>query len=53
MDVGILGLNARADKNENVNINLTLSIKDKSQIEKMCRSFKSIPGIVEAYRSKA
>jgi len=53
MDVNILGLNARADKNENVNITLTLSIRDKSQIEKMCRSFKSIPGILEAYRSRA
>ena len=52
MDVNILGLNARADKNENVNITLTLSIKDRSQIEKMCRSFKSIPGILEAYRSR-
>lgn len=53
MDVNILGLNARADKNENVNITLTLSIKDRSQIEKMCRSLKSIPGILEAYRSRA
>lgn len=52
MDVSILGLNARADKNENININLILSIKDKSQIEKMCRSFKSIQGILEAYRAK-
>ena len=52
MDVSILGLNARADKHENININLSLSIKDKSQIEKMCRSFKSIPGILEAYRAK-
>lgn len=52
MDVSILGLNARADKNENININLTLSIQDKSQIEKMCRSFKSIPGIMEAYRTR-
>lgn len=52
MDVSILGLNARADRNENISINLTLSIKDKSQIEKMCRSFKSIPGIIEAYRTR-
>ncbi len=52
MDVSILGLNARADKHENINIHLTLSIKDKSQIEKMCRSFKSIPGIMEAYRTR-
>lgn len=52
MDVGIVGLNARADRHDNVNINLTLSIKDKSQIEKMCRSFKNIPGILEAYRTR-
>ena len=52
MDVGIVGLNARVDKQENVNINLTLSIKDKSQIDKLCRSFKNIPGIMEAYRTR-
>lgn len=52
MDVAIVGLNARADKNENINIHLTLSIRDRSQIEKMCRSFKSIPGILEAYRAR-
>ena len=52
MDVDIIGLNARADKHENANINLTLSIRDKNQIDKMCRSFKSIPGILEAYRTR-
>lgn len=53
MDVGISGINARADKNETVNIMLTLSIKDKNQIEKICRSLKNVPGISEAYRAKA
>lgn len=53
MDVGISGINARADKNETVNIMLTLRIKDKNQIEKICRSLKSVPGISEAYRAKA
>ncbi len=52
MDVNIMGLNAKADKNEDVRINITLSIKDKSQIEKLCRSFKGIPGILEAYRAR-
>ena len=52
MDVRIVGLNARANKDETVRINLTLMIHDRSQIEKLCRSFKSIPGIIEAYRNK-
>ena len=51
MDVRISGLNARADKDETVKINLTLSIKNKEQMEKICRSLKGIPGILEAYRT--
>ena len=52
MDVRIIGLNARANKDDTIRINLTLMIHDRSQIEKICRSFKGIPGILEAYRSK-
>lgn len=51
MEVNISGLNAKADKDETVKINLTLSIKDKEQMEKICRSLKGIPGILEAYRT--
>ena len=53
MDVRISGLNARADKDETVKINLTLSIKNKEQMEKICRSLKGIPGILEAYMQPA
>ncbi len=52
MDVRIIGLNARANKDETVRINLTLMIQNRNQIEKICRSFKGIPGILEAYRNK-
>ncbi len=52
MDVRIIGLNARANKDDTVRINMTLMIHDRSQIEKLCRSFKGIPGILEAYRNK-
>ncbi len=52
MDVHIEGLNAHAEKDEIVRITLKLGIKDKSQVEKICRSLKSIQGILEAYRSK-
>jgi len=52
MDVNIVGINARAEKDEAVKINITLAIQDKLQMEKICRSLKNIPGISEAYRSK-
>ena len=52
MDVRIIGLNARANKDDTVRINMTLMIQDRSQIEKLCRSFKGIAGILEAYRNK-
>ena len=47
----ISGLNAKAEKDETVKINLTLSIQNKNQMEKICRSLKGIPGIMEAYRT--
>ncbi|MDO4393283.1 MAG: bifunctional (p)ppGpp synthetase/guanosine-3',5'-bis(diphosphate) 3'-pyrophosphohydrolase [Bacillota bacterium] len=53
MDVHIDGLNARAERDETVRITLTLGIKDKSQVEKICRSLKSVQGILEAYRAKS
>ena len=51
-NVDIIGLNGRATKDETLRIDLILGISDRSQIEKLCRSFKSIPGIMEAYRGK-
>lgn len=53
MDVHISGLHASAKKDETIEIDLTLSIQDKSQIEKICRSLKSVQGILEAYRAKS
>ena len=50
LDVTILGLNAKANKDETVKIDLTLSIKDREQVEKICRSLKGVQGILEAYR---
>lgn len=51
-NVDIIGLNGRATKDDTFRIDLILGISDRSQIEKLCRSFKSIPGIMEAYRGK-
>ena len=53
LDVNISGLNAKANKDETVVINLNLSIQNKEQMEKIIRSLKNVPGIMEAYRSKS
>lgn len=53
LDVNISGLNAKANKDETVVINLNLSIRNKEQMEKIIRSLKNVPGIMEAYRTKS
>ena len=53
LDVDISGLNAKANKDETVVINLNLSIQNKEQMEKIIRSLKNVPGIMEAYRTKS
>ncbi|MBR0126971.1 MAG: bifunctional (p)ppGpp synthetase/guanosine-3',5'-bis(diphosphate) 3'-pyrophosphohydrolase [Firmicutes bacterium] len=50
MDVRIVGLNAQEYKDDTYRIDMKLMIHDKSQVEKICRSFKSVQGILEAYR---
>ena len=52
LDVNISGLNAKANKDETVVINLNLSIQNKEQMEKIIRSLKNVPGIMEAYQYK-
>ncbi len=53
MDVHIAGVMARANKNDTITIDLTLTVNNKEQVNKLCRSFKGIPGILEAYRNSA
>ncbi|MGI6765647.1 MAG: RelA/SpoT family protein [Lentihominibacter sp.] len=53
MDVHIAGVMARANKDDTIQIDLTLTVRNKEQIDKLCRSFKGIPGIIEAYRNSA
>ena len=53
LDVHISGLNAKANKDETLKIDLTLSIHDRTQMEKICRSLKNVPGVMEAYRAKS
>ena len=52
LDVNIMGVNARADRDENVHMNLTLSISNKSEMNKILRSLKSVQGVSEVYRAK-
>lgn len=52
LDVNIMGVNARADRDENVHMNLTLSISNKAEMNKILRSLKAVPGVSEVYRAK-
>ncbi len=51
-DVNIIGLNARANKDETFRIDIILGINNRPQLEKICRTFKGIQGIIKAYRNK-
>ena len=53
MDVRIMGLNAHENRDETYRIDLKIMVKNKDQIEKIIRSFKNIPGVIEAYRNRA
>jgi GTP pyrophosphokinase len=51
MDVHIAGVNAKSAKDGIVNITMTLSISNTSQIEKVLRSLRSVPGVADVYRA--
>lgn len=52
MDVHITGVNAKSSKEQVVTITMTLSISNKSQMEKILRSLKNVPGVNDVYRAK-
>lgn len=52
MDVHIEGLNAKTGRDDAYIIDLQLGLSGVGQVEKLCRSFKNIPGVMEAYRGK-
>jgi len=51
MDVHISGVNAKAAKDQSVNITMTLSISNTSQMEKVLRAMKNVPGVAYVYRA--
>lgn len=51
MDVSITGVQAKSAKDKIVTITLTVSISNTSQIEKVLRQLRSIPGIADVYRA--
>ena len=51
MGVSILGVNAKTGKNDTFMIDFTVQIKDIGQLEEIIRVFRSMPDVVEVYRS--
>ncbi len=51
MGVHIAGVNAKSGKEKDVNIVMTLSISNTNQMEKVLKNLRSVPGVVNVYRS--
>lgn len=49
-DIGLIGLNARTDKDKTAIINLTLEIKDIEDLRKLMKKIKKIESIIDVYR---
>jgi guanosine-3',5'-bis(diphosphate) 3'-pyrophosphohydrolase len=52
MDVHIVGVNTQNMRNEAITVILTLSISDTTQVAKLMKSLRRIPGILEVYRAR-
>src|SRR5665648_586364 len=52
MDIHITGVNAKSSKEQVVSIIMSLSISNKSQMEKIFRSLKNVPGVTDVFRTK-
>lgn len=53
MDVRIVGVNTKMDPDQVVTIILTLSISDTAQMAKLLLNLKSVPSVLEVYRTNA
>ncbi len=52
MDVHITGVNAKSGKDHDVtNITLTVSISSTTEMEKLLKGFRMIPGVADVYRA--
>jgi GTP pyrophosphokinase len=51
MDVRIVGLNAKSGKDNIASITMTLSLTDTGQLEKVLRKFRTVSGVMDAYRA--
>ncbi len=52
MDVHITGVNAKSGKHHDVaNITLTVSIAGTTQMEKLLKGFRMVPGVADVYRA--
>lgn len=52
-DIGLMGLNARTDKDKIAIVNLTLEIKDIDDLRQLMRKIKKIESIIDVYRVTA
>jgi len=51
INVDIIGVNARADKENVANITMTLSLNDTGQLEKLLTKLRNVNGVADVYRA--
>lgn len=51
LNIPLLAISARTNRNKTTVINLTLEVKDKDQLSAVMKQFQKNPDIIEAYRS--
>jgi guanosine-3',5'-bis(diphosphate) 3'-pyrophosphohydrolase len=51
MDVRIVGLNAKSGKDNIASITMTLSLTDTGQLKKVLQKFRTVSGVMDAYRA--
>ena len=53
MNIHMLAINARVDKNNVASITLTVEIHNKAQLDSLIKQFKKMPDMIRVYRVNA
>ena len=53
MDINLIGVNAKTNKDGSMMMTITLSISSTQQMQKVLRNMRNIPGVTQVYRAKS
>ena len=53
MDINLIGVNAKTNKDGSMMMTITLSISSTQQMQKVLRNMRNIEGVTQVYRAKS